>query len=223
MTLTTSFDVWQRRHYGSEDFFRGWKSYTEGFGDLEHDFWLGLRHIHRLTKFGNNKMRFDLQDWDNKSRESTFDFVRLSDESDKFRILAGGYHGNAGDPFHTPNMDDSMQSMRFSTYDNDNDMNSKTSCARTFSSGWWFNNCFLVNPNGIWYPSPTYGGKIPNGIIWNFWHPNGYSLKSIEIKLRPELFWDVKNQNCRLCSWENSFEYILKFLLKRVENKSIHQ
>lgn len=171
-------------------------------------------------------MRFDLQDWDNKSRESTFDFVRISDESDKFRILAGGYHGNAGDPFHTPNMDDSMQSMRFSTYDNDNDMNSKTSCARTFSSGWWFNNCFLVNPNGIWYPSPTYGGKIPNGIIWNFWHPNGYSLKSIEIKLRPELFWDVKNQNCRLCTWENSFENILKFLLillKIVENKSIHQ
>lgn len=133
-------------------------------------------------------MRFDLHDWNNQTRTSSFDFVNIADEADNFRILAGGYHGTAGDPFHTTNFGDRMQSMRFSTFDNDNDMSPMTSCARTFSSGWWFNNCFVVNPNGIWYSSPTYGGETPNGIIWNLWYSKGYSLKSTEIKLRPEHF-----------------------------------
>ncbi|KAL3871693.1 hypothetical protein ACJMK2_039677 [Sinanodonta woodiana] len=45
--------VMQRRKDGSVSFKRTWAEYVEGFGDLEGDFWLGLNHIHRLTKDGS--------------------------------------------------------------------------------------------------------------------------------------------------------------------------
>ncbi|KAJ8315467.1 hypothetical protein KUTeg_007617, partial [Tegillarca granosa] len=145
--------VIQRRAEGSDDFYKNWDSYKNGFGGLNHDFWLGLDKIHLLTKYGNNRMRFDLLDWDKQKAFSEFEYLRIADEKDKYRILAGKYNGNAGDPFHTFSYAQTMQSMQFSTYDNDNDMDISGNCARTFNSGWWFNSCFLVNLNGVWYSS----------------------------------------------------------------------
>jgi len=180
----------QRRIDGSDDFFRGWQNYKDGFGNLYHDFWLGLDKIHLLSKFGNNKMKFDLWDWEKNTSYSELSYVRVSDESDKYRIMAGAYTGSAGDPFHAYHYDLRMQSMRFSTFDNDNDMDPAGNCASTFNSGWWFSKCFIVNPNGVWYPSSSYYGRVSNGIVWDLWsrHSRGYSMKRTEIKLRPDNF-----------------------------------
>lgn len=34
--------VIQRRLDGSTDFYRGWAAYQDGFGNLTHEFWLGM-------------------------------------------------------------------------------------------------------------------------------------------------------------------------------------
>ena len=51
------FDGWLliMRHsvYGSVDFNVNYESYKNGFGDLQHDFWLGLDKIYQLTNQQN--------------------------------------------------------------------------------------------------------------------------------------------------------------------------
>ena len=41
--------VFQRRQDGSEEFYMNWVNYTNGFGNLSNELWLGLEFIHRLT------------------------------------------------------------------------------------------------------------------------------------------------------------------------------
>ena len=45
--------VIQRRINGSVDFYKGWEDYELGFGDLETEFWWGLKKIHCLTSQGS--------------------------------------------------------------------------------------------------------------------------------------------------------------------------
>ena len=47
---------------GTVNFTRGWKHYEEGFGDLDSEFWYGLRNIHCLTTRESVELRIDLQD-----------------------------------------------------------------------------------------------------------------------------------------------------------------
>ena len=47
---------------GTVNFYRGWNDYVEGFGDLDGEFWYGLRNIHCLTTRENVTLRIDLED-----------------------------------------------------------------------------------------------------------------------------------------------------------------
>ena len=89
--------VFQRRLDGSFDFYRGWESYKEGFGDLNGEFWLGNDNLHRLTAIANVTMRADLEDFDGNIRYAEYTTFKVADESDNYRLLIGGYRGTAGD------------------------------------------------------------------------------------------------------------------------------
>ena len=74
--------------------------------------------------------------------------------------------------------------MQFSTKDVDNDR-SPHSCAQRHSGGWWFNKCSLANPNGLYHNGP-YSGQYANGAKWTTFRGQFYSLKRIEMKLKPK-------------------------------------
>ena len=89
--------VFQRRLNGSLDFYRGWESYKNGFGDLNGEFWLGNDNLHRLTAADDVILRVDLEDFDGNTAYAEYTTFKVANEADKYLILVEGYRGTAGD------------------------------------------------------------------------------------------------------------------------------
>jgi len=105
----------------------------------------------------------------------------IGNSFEKYRLAAlGTYCGDAGDSltYHV--------GMKFSTYDQDND-NYGDNCAQQFHGAWWYNACHHSNLNGKY----VLGGNhtsYADGANWLAWTGYYYSLKKIEMKIRPEDF-----------------------------------
>ncbi|KAI0212368.1 hypothetical protein LSAT2_002716 [Lamellibrachia satsuma] len=52
--------VLQRQLNGQVDFYRDWKSYKEGFGNISREFWLGNDYLHDITSNKQYSLRFDM-------------------------------------------------------------------------------------------------------------------------------------------------------------------
>ena len=87
--------VFQRRQDGSEDFFRSWEDYKNGFGNLSGEFWLGNENIYALTRQGFHQLRVDIADWSGNKQYAVYDNFSIRPESDSYRLYIGSYHGNA--------------------------------------------------------------------------------------------------------------------------------
>ncbi|CAH3134848.1 unnamed protein product [Porites lobata] len=173
ITNVGGWTVFQKRLDGSVDFFRNWESYKNGFGDLNKEFCLGNDNLHRLTFSEDVMLRVDMEDFDGNIKYAEYTTFQVADEADKYRILIGGYSGTAGD-----------SNMQFTTKDADNDL-SPISCAQRHSGGWWFNRCSSANPNGLYHNGP-YSGQYSDGAKWVTFRGHFYSLKRIEMKLKPK-------------------------------------
>ena len=89
--------VFQRRLDGSLDFYLGWESYRNGFGNLNGEFWLGNGNLYRLTAADDVMLRVDLEDFDGNIRYAEYTTFKVADEAAKYLILIGGYSGTSGD------------------------------------------------------------------------------------------------------------------------------
>ena len=72
--------------------------------------------------------------------------------------------------------------MAFSTMDRDNDVYTGH-CAQMFTGAWWYKQCGLTRLNGV-YHSSAYNATI-RGLSWYHFRGSYYSLKKVEMKLRP--------------------------------------
>ena len=167
--------VFQRRQDGSVDFLRGWAEYEKGFGNLTGEHWLGLRNIHRLTPQGSNYLRVDLGDFEGSKAYAKYNSFEILDSYTKYTLVIGGYTGTTGDSLTYSNM------MKFTTKNKDNDLNG-SNCAKAFSGAWWFKDCFRVHLNAPYSLSSSV--STWQGIIWNDFRGNQYSLKLTEMKVR---------------------------------------
>ncbi|XP_049457390.1 tenascin isoform X2 [Epinephelus fuscoguttatus] len=165
--------VFQRRKDGSENFFRGWKDYTKGFGSLSGEFWLGLEALHNLTAMTRMILRVDLQDKNDAvyAKYSTFEVAKRN-----YKLTVGGYSGTAGDSLSYHNQ------RIFSTKDRDL-APFITRCAMSYRGGWWYKNCHEANLNGL------YGISVKHqGVIWTTWRGKDFSIPFTEMKMRPAAF-----------------------------------
>ncbi len=93
---TFLWQVFQRRQDGSVDFYLDFANYSQGFGNLEGEFWLGNDNLHRLTAQGDYELRIDLSDFEDESRYAVYDSFSIADVSDNYRLAVGSYSGTAG-------------------------------------------------------------------------------------------------------------------------------
>ncbi|PIK38232.1 Angiopoietin-4, partial [Apostichopus japonicus] len=96
MTDGGGWTVFQRRVDGSQDFYLGWNSYKQGFGNLNINFWLGNDKLYYLTNQKRYEIRIDLVNRYGAPYYAKFDFFRTNDESDNYRLSGvGTYSGTA--------------------------------------------------------------------------------------------------------------------------------
>ena len=57
---------------------------------------LGNTYLNRLTKDRNCQLRINLVSWDDIEGYAFYDFFRVADENDGFRLQLGNYSGTAG-------------------------------------------------------------------------------------------------------------------------------
>ena len=166
--------VFQRRMDGSQDFYLNWIDYVHGFGELKGEFWLGLSKIHRLANSTDPAaLRVDLKDYDNNTAYANYSSFYIGGSSTDYTLQVSGYSGTAGNGLAYHN------GYKFSTKDDDNDVNSGN-CAVYHSGAWWYRTCHYSNLNGLYYSTRTSNTNSNNWYVWQ----NYYSLKFNEMKLR---------------------------------------
>ena len=139
--------VFQRRLNGATNFQRNWKSYEEGFGELDGNFWLGLKYLHNFTSQGRWTLRIDLKSTDGQEGFAKYTGFKIGSSEDKYKLTYEAFSGSWGDAL------DIHQGMKFSTYDQDNDRYSGN-CAAKYKGGWWYKKCYRSNLNNL-YPGSS--------------------------------------------------------------------
>ena len=148
-------------------FDRKWDEYEKGFGDLNTEFWYGLKNMHCLTNREPVEVQINL-----KKRHGTSTTLKY-----------GHFVVDGPDNQYTLHVSDPKQSgfdflgyhngMKFSTRDKDNDKDSRH-CAEVYHGGWWFNACYRMDLT----ESHTVGPRLYNaGFI-----PYDYAEMSIRPK-----------------------------------------
>ena len=155
--MTTDDGGWiviQRNRINSQlSFNKNWREYEEGFGDLNKDFWAGLELMHTLTQRGQWEMRVDYQKNDKTWSYLHYNQFSVGSASEEYPLTVGGFTGVGIDRF----ADHSLNGMKFTTPDNDNDKWS-SNCAASHKSGWWYNSCYQININI--QPPYVYGSAL---------------------------------------------------------------
>ncbi|XP_076862384.1 uncharacterized protein LOC143514726 isoform X2 [Brachyhypopomus gauderio] len=167
--------VFQRRKDGKINFFRAWKEYRTGFGELDGEFWLGNDLLHNLTSMTPMTLRVDLRAGAEAvyAQYSTFS---VGTAKKHFMLQVMGYSGTAGDSmkYH--------DKRPFSTWDRD-PQPFITRCAMSYRGGWWYRNCHEANLNGLYGTHTNH-----QGLIWTAWKGTRFSIPFTEMKLRPTSF-----------------------------------
>ena len=166
--------VVQRRKDGSVSFNRGWVEYEEGFGDLNGEFWYGLKPLHCLTSQGQWELRIDLTHTNGTKTYLHYKQFAIGSASDNYPLQISQYKGiYPVDPF----LRHSLNNTKFTTKDRDNDRygaNCAVSGNGKNSNGWWFNSCALIKLNQQYSETD----KIHDGRSWQ-------NYLFIEMKIKP--------------------------------------
>ncbi|XP_070141034.1 angiopoietin-related protein 4-like [Drosophila kikkawai] len=143
---STGWMTIQKRFDGSENFNRTWNSYKQGFGDIRGEFFLGLEKLHQITKAQPHELIIQLRDINGNSSYAHYNNFQIGSENESYTLKSlGNFSGTSFNGLRV------HLGMKFSTYDQDNDMLDNNNCAEHDLGGWWFNDCGESSLNGKYY------------------------------------------------------------------------
>ena len=139
---------------GNLFFNRTWQDYKNGFGSIEDNYWMGLENMRNII--GNKRMQLRIEMF-NKNDQIAFlvyDYFNIDSESNSYKLtIWSKTDGNTYDTLSYHN------SMKFSTFDRDNDQYPSDSCAKDYNGGWWFNYCYKMCPTCKSTTGESYDGS----------------------------------------------------------------
>ena len=132
--------VIQRRMDGSINFFRRWKEYKKGFGQLQREHWLGNENIYLLSAQaiipGSEAMiQLKIRGRGESMFTERYGFIQIDSEYNNYMLHVKKPSGTFSPTYFTSY----NHLTEFSTYDKDNDKGSKHCARDTQFSGWWIN------------------------------------------------------------------------------------
>ncbi|PWA17498.1 hypothetical protein CCH79_00011326 [Gambusia affinis] len=171
--------VIQQRRDGSMNFDQPWEKYENGFGELQGEFWLGLKKMYFLASQENSVLHIQLEDWKQNRHFIQYRFY-LEGPMSNYAIRLVYLSGSLPDPLsnHTR--------VVFSTKDRDNSRHWASRCSHPQSGGWWFSSCGDTNLNERYSRVRANGrSERRRGIQWRSGRKVSHSFASTQISIRP--------------------------------------
>eukprot|EP00092_Neocalanus_flemingeri_P030263 GFUD01032849.1.p1 GENE.GFUD01032849.1~~GFUD01032849.1.p1 ORF type:complete len:290 (-),score=63.10 GFUD01032849.1:20-889(-) len=131
----------------AEDYFaKNFDAYERGFGQTDSEYWIGLRRLHNLTKYGKWELRVTFVTWSGQRFFATFRAFQVG-PSPRYQLNIGEFDEDS-------NTDARFllysNNQGFSTMDLDQDGLKKRSCSQDYGKGgWWFDKCHKSNFAGL--------------------------------------------------------------------------
>ncbi|CAH1108635.1 unnamed protein product [Psylliodes chrysocephalus] len=179
VTKGGGWTVIQKRFDGSEDFFREWRDYKFGFGNLNREFWIGLENIYQITGFQVSELLVEITDRDKIKAYANYKRFGIGPETDGYPLnILDGFSGDAGDSlkYHLAS--------KFSTKDMDQD-NHVSNCAQAYLGGWWYKDCHVSNLNGKFINMALPTAYKFKGLHWLGFRGHEYCHAGSRMLVRP--------------------------------------
>ena len=148
--------VIMQRSSGAVDFNRSMEEYEFGFGNLDGEFWYGLKNIHCLTDREPVELRIEIGNGTTTSIVWVYQTFHVGPEPSYTLTVGNGEgEGDSNDAMLLHNRKD------FYTYDHDSE-----NCAHYHGAGWWYftpqndKSCHTANLNGPYNTMTSDAGKV---------------------------------------------------------------
>ena len=182
--------VIQRRDacMGRVSFAKNFSEYEKGFGDLNGEFWLGLKNIYELTNQDNVELKTQVWNYTNSTINWNYPYFRIYDANLAYQLLHNIPRGSGNGTFGAfGNEGNHRYNVRFITYDSP----SGPQCSYIKPNGWWCSSrngyhCDYANLNGLHKPSGIPGtDPVRERLVWRT--ASGYEIfTNSEMKIRPQ-------------------------------------
>ena len=173
-----------QRRIDDTNFDGEWIHYQYGFGIPCGSYWIGLENMHALTTHNIYQLRVELSDFQGNKTYADYKFFAVGSARNKYSLMVSGYDQNST----AGNSLEDSGGLRFTTSDSDNDYHCSYNCASRYNAGWWYDKCFnKASLNGPYSSSESVSSWT--GIHWTTWKPADYSLKTVEMKIRPNTIY----------------------------------